>query len=118
MIKDFKFFQNNKVRVFTDYMDQMDDYFLGGILPPRYPRIPSTQIPYSESYETEEEKRAFKMGWRSCERGGEVFNNPYSNREELIYPLHRAWESGYVECYINHPTKLNNIINRSSEGLI
>lgn len=33
MIKDFKFFQNNKTRVFTDYMDQMDDYFLGGIQP-------------------------------------------------------------------------------------
>ena len=33
MIKDFKFFQNNKIRVFTDYMDQMDDYFLGGIEP-------------------------------------------------------------------------------------
>lgn len=33
MIKPFKFFQNNKTRVFTDYMDQMDDYFLGGIQP-------------------------------------------------------------------------------------
>ena len=33
MIKQFKFFQNNKIRVFTDYMDQMDDYFLGGIEP-------------------------------------------------------------------------------------
>ena len=31
MIKPFKFFQ--KERVFTDYMDQMDDYFLGGIEP-------------------------------------------------------------------------------------
>lgn len=33
MIKDFKFFQKNKTRFFTDYMDQMDDYFLGGIQP-------------------------------------------------------------------------------------
>ena len=32
---DFKFFRNNKTRVFTDYMDQMDDYFLGGIQPTR-----------------------------------------------------------------------------------
>ncbi len=35
MIKDFKFFQNNKVRVFTEWMDQMDDYHLGGIEPTR-----------------------------------------------------------------------------------
>jgi hypothetical protein len=33
MIKEFKFFQHNKTKVFTDYMDQMDDYFLGGIQP-------------------------------------------------------------------------------------
>ena len=32
-MKDFKFFQR-KERVFTDYMDAMDDYFLGGIQPP------------------------------------------------------------------------------------
>lgn len=61
MVKEFKFFQreeenidyfrtvgdvirsmnelqtqiNNRERVFTDYMDQMDDYFLGGIQPTR-----------------------------------------------------------------------------------
>jgi hypothetical protein len=34
-MKQFKFFQKNKTRVFTDYMDQMDDYFLGGIQPTR-----------------------------------------------------------------------------------
>lgn len=32
-MRDFKFFQR-KERVFTDYMDAMDDYFLGGIQPP------------------------------------------------------------------------------------
>jgi hypothetical protein len=32
MVKDFKFFESeNKDRVFTDWMDQMDDYHLGGI---------------------------------------------------------------------------------------
>jgi hypothetical protein len=30
--------QNNE-RVFTDYMDQMDDYFLGGIQPRRNERL-------------------------------------------------------------------------------
>lgn len=34
-MKQFKFFQKNKTRVFTDYMNQMDDYFLGGIQPTR-----------------------------------------------------------------------------------
>jgi len=32
-MKSFKFFQKPE-RAFTDYMDQMDDYFLGGIQPP------------------------------------------------------------------------------------
>lgn len=30
-MRPFKFFQNKPERVFTDYMDRMDDYFLGGI---------------------------------------------------------------------------------------
>ena len=30
-MKPFKFLQNNNERVFTEYMDMMDDYFLGGI---------------------------------------------------------------------------------------
>lgn len=30
-MKPFKFFQKKPERVFSDYMDRMDDYFLGGI---------------------------------------------------------------------------------------
>ena len=38
MIKHFKFFEGGptKRRVFTDFMDAMDDYHLGGIQPPQY----------------------------------------------------------------------------------
>ena len=40
----FKFFQDNTDRVFTDYMDQMDDYFLGGIRPTIQRMISRTQL--------------------------------------------------------------------------
>lgn len=33
-MKDFKFFKTE--RVFTEYMDRMDDYFLGGIIEPPF----------------------------------------------------------------------------------
>jgi hypothetical protein len=72
---------------------------------PRYPRIPMGQIPYPENCETPREKRIFGRGWRACERGMEVYDNPYSNREELIYSLHRIWESGYLECFLHHPSR-------------
>ena len=38
MIKHFKFFEGGptKQRVFTDFMDAMDDYHLGGIRPPSH----------------------------------------------------------------------------------
>lgn len=32
-MRSFKFFQKKPERVFTDWMDQMDDYHLGGIQP-------------------------------------------------------------------------------------
>ena len=41
-MKPFKFFQKKPERVFSDYMDRMDDYFLGGI---REEPIP---IPYEQ----------------------------------------------------------------------
>jgi hypothetical protein len=71
---------------------------------PRYPRIPSRQIPYPEDYTTDF-KRIFRQGWRSCEQGGEIYNNPYSDRETLIYSLHQTWERGYLECYHHHPSR-------------
>jgi hypothetical protein len=72
---------------------------------PRYPRTPIGQIPYPESCETPEEKRIYRKGWRACEQGREIHSNPYSNRENLIYTLHRAWEIGWLECYHNHPSR-------------
>jgi len=72
---------------------------------PRYPRTPMGQIPYPENCETPGEKKIFRRGWRACERGMEVYDNPYSNREELIYSLHRIWESGYLECFLHHPSR-------------
>ena len=65
----------------------------------RLTRTPVRQIPIPEDINTRELNRTFLQGWRACERGEEVYNNPYSNREELIYSLHRAWERGYFECY-------------------
>ena len=72
---------------------------------PRYPRTPISQIPYPESCETPEEERTFRRGWRACEQGREIHSNPFSNREQLIYSLHRAWERGWLECYHNHPSR-------------
>lgn len=77
----------------------------------RYPRIPIGQIPYPENYETTEEKRIFSKGWRACERGMEIHDNPYSNRENLIYSLHQSWERGWLECYHHHPSRQNNPTN-------
>jgi len=65
----------------------------------RLSRIPIRQIPYPEDINTLELRRTFLQGWRACERGEEIYNNPYGNREELIYSLHTAWERGYFECY-------------------
>jgi hypothetical protein len=74
-------------------------------LQPRYPRTPIVLIPYPENYETPEEKKIFRRGWRACERGGEIYDNPYSNQENLIYSLHDAWEIGWLECYHHHPSR-------------
>ena len=65
----------------------------------RLTRTPIRQIPYPEDINTLELRRTFLQGWRACERGEEIYNNPYGNREELIYSQHSAWERGYFECY-------------------
>lgn len=72
---------------------------------PRYPRFPTRQVPAIEGYDTPELRGIFLAGWRACEHGREIFDNPYSTREELIYLLHRAWERGWLECYHNHPSR-------------
>jgi hypothetical protein len=93
-MKTFKFFQK-----FVPY--QMELHFTQ----PRYPRFPTRQVPAIEGYDTPELRSIFLAGWRACEHGREIFDNPYSTREELIYSLHRAWERGWLECYHNHPSR-------------
>jgi len=65
----------------------------------RLSRTPIRQIPYPEDINTLELRRTFLQGWRACERGEEIYNNPYGNVENLIDSLHTAWERGYFECY-------------------
>jgi hypothetical protein len=74
---------------------------------PRYPRVITCEVPYPEEYNTTDLKRIFRRGWRACEYGRDIYENPYSVREELIYTLHRAWERGWLECYHNHPSRQN-----------
>lgn len=75
---------------------------------PRYPSIPMDDISYPEEYEDHHQKRIYRLGWRGCERGMEIHDNPYSNRENLVYSLHRSWERGWLECYLNHPARLTD----------
>jgi hypothetical protein len=87
MIKDFKFFRPNNVKRFT--------------------KIRIDLITYPEDIVGRpDHKRTFRRGWRACEDGREVYDNPYANPNNLIYSLHRSWERGYIECYLNHPEKL------------
>jgi hypothetical protein len=65
----------------------------------RLSRTPIRQIPYPEDINTRELHRTFLQGWRACERGEEIYNNPYGNVENLLYSPHNAWERGYFECY-------------------
>ena len=61
----------------------------------RLTRTPIHQVPVRQGYDTPELRGIFLQGWRACERGEEIYNNPYDNREELIYSQHSAWERGY-----------------------
>jgi len=65
----------------------------------RLSRTPVRRIPIPEDINTRELNRTFLQGWRACERGEEIYNNPYGNVENLIDSLHTAWERGYFECY-------------------
>jgi hypothetical protein len=77
-MKPFKFFQK-----FEPY--QLEIQFPQ----PRYPRAPIRAIPYPENY-VAEFKTIFRRGWRACERGLNVYDNPYSTTEQLIYVRHEA----------------------------
>jgi hypothetical protein len=65
----------------------------------RLRRLPNSQVPARPGYDTPELRSIFLQGWRACERGEEVYNNPYSHIENLLYSLHNAWEVGYLDCY-------------------
>ena len=65
----------------------------------RLTRTPIRQIPVRQGYNTPEFSGIFLQGWRACERGEEVYNNPYGNVEDLIYSQHSAWEMGYLDCF-------------------
>jgi len=65
----------------------------------RLSRTPVRRIPIPEDINTRELNRVFLQGWRACERGEEIYNNPIVNVENQIYSPHNAWERGYFECY-------------------
>lgn len=65
----------------------------------RLTRTPVREIPIRQGYDTPEPRRIFMQGWRACERGEEIYNNPYGNVGNLIYSQHDAWESGYLDCF-------------------
>jgi hypothetical protein len=67
----------------------------------RLTRTPVSHIPIPDTLTTLVEIQQFRAGWRSCEFGRNIYDNPYSNREALIYSLHRAWEYGFTECFNN-----------------
>ena len=65
----------------------------------RLRRLPNSQVPTRQEYDTPELRGIFLQGWRACERGQEIYNNPYGNVENLIYSQHSAWEMGYLDCF-------------------
>ena len=68
----------------------------------RYLRFPTRQVPSIEGYNTPELRSIFLQGWRACEQGNQIYNNPHSRYNQIIYD---AWEVGYLECYHNHPSR-------------
>ena len=103
-MKSFKFLQSNDNTLIDE-----DWYLRHGAYPRprvntvitnnRLTRLPISQVPTRQGYDTPELRGIFLQGWRACERGREVYNNPYSNVENLIYSQHSAWEMGYLDCF-------------------
>ena len=103
-MKSFKFLQSNDNTLIDE-----DWYLRHGAYPRprvntvitnnRLTRLPISQIPIPEEWNTPHFSRTFMQGWRACERGEEIYNNPYSNVENLIYSQHEAWERGYLDCF-------------------
>ena len=81
----------------------------------RLTRTPIRQIPVRQGYNTPEFSGIFLQGWRACERGEEVYNNPYGNVENLIYSQHSAWEMGYLDCFNTRRTTTNPYVEEVRE---
>ena len=81
----------------------------------RLTRTPTLQVPVRQGYNTPEFSGIFIQGWRACERGEEVYNNPYGNVENLIYSQHSAWEMGYLDCFNTRRTTTNPYVEEVRE---
>ena len=82
----------------------------------RLTRTPTLQVPVRQGYNTPEFSGIFIQGWRACERGEEVYNNPYGNVEDdLIYSQHSAWEMGYLDCFNTRRTTTNPYVEEVRE---
>ena len=84
----------------------------------RLTRTPTLQVPVRQGYNTPEFSGIFIQGWRACERGEEVYNNPYGNVEDdLIYSQHSAWEMGYLDCFNIRRTTTNPFVDEVREHI-
>ena len=72
----------------------------------RYPRFPMNQLSFPEQINTIELRRIFTQGWRACEQGNQIYDNPCSRYDQLEYSSYDAWEIGWLECYHNHPSRI------------
>ena len=90
-MRDFKFFQNKPERVFTEWMDMMDDYHLGGIQyrPEGISNRHWNLLPdYIRNGGDSEVMRAYIDGWESP-RGGDAYN-PWRDN----FNLSNTWSMG------------------------
>lgn len=121
-MKSFKFLQSNDNTLIDE-----DWYLRHGAYPRprvntvitnnRLTRLPISQIPIPEEWNTPHFSRTFMQGWRACERGEEIYNNPYSNVENLIYSQHEAWERGYLDCFNIRRTTTNPFVDEVREHI-
>ena len=107
MVNQFKFFHRptKKSRVNTIITNG------------RLRRLPNSQIPIPEEWNIPEFSGIFLQGWRACERGEEIYNNPYGNLENLIYSQHEAWERGYLDCFNIRRTTTNPFVDEVREHI-
>lgn len=76
---NFKFFQSKPERVFTQWMDEMDDYHLGGIRQPPegISRRHWNMMPQELRGGPIEDMEVYIRGWEAARDAN--YNNPYNN---------------------------------------